>query len=118
MSRVCCLIHPLGCSHGLQLLFETINDRSICIFHKPVALRVSNRRSIGRNSPLPTKVFEGFRVKLFSIIKDNFHWNTKLAEYIPPNKPLALFSSNGGHWFGLNPLSEITNSDYKELPTS
>ncbi|GJV70750.1 hypothetical protein Tco_1490745 [Tanacetum coccineum] len=60
-------------------------------------------------------IFEGIVPELFSIIRDNFSWESESTDNVVPHKFFDLIASDGCNRFCFNPLCEVVNGYYQEF---
>ena len=66
-------------------------------------------RIVNLDSELGTKVFEFLVIELFSIIGYQCLWDSKLADYGPPNEVAYLLLCDHGQWLGLCPFGKVVH---------
>ncbi|GJW21952.1 hypothetical protein Tco_0032574 [Tanacetum coccineum] len=54
-------------------------------------------------------------IELFSIIRDNFSWESESTDNVVPHNFFDLIASDGCNQFRFNPLCEVVNSYYQEF---
>ena len=64
-----------------------------------------------RNFQVTTIPFEGFAIKLKSIIRDECMRDPKPSDNFFPNKSLGIYVPDICQWFSFNPLGEVIRAD-------
>jgi hypothetical protein len=87
--------------------FYTGEDYSICLFHRPIGLRVVDQSETQLGAQVGTEVLEVGTIKLLAIVHGDFMRHTEVAHDVPPEKLLYSRQSDAQQWLCFYPFGKI-----------